>query len=140
MHPEIARQLAQQRRADLARARRAAGRSRPWPWLAAAARLRWLRRAGQPRLSGAAGAGLPQPAAPAGVFGDGTEAYGFRIYLTPREARKLARDCSRLAGRYAGRLADPASRPPGAVPLEVVLLSRRLPEPAGTGRGLPGCG
>ena len=83
---------------------------------------------------------MPQPASPTGVFLDGTEAYGFRIYLTPAEARRLARDCSRLAGRYADRLDDPRRRPADAVPVEVVVLSRRLPEPAGAGRGLPGAG
>ncbi len=137
MHPEFARRLADDHQADLARAA-ARGRAAARPWQAAA--LRWLRLPGRPHLSGGAAARVPQPGAPAGVFLSGTEAYGFRVYLTPAEARRLARDCSRLAGRYADRLDDPGRRPAGAVPVEVVVLSRRLPELAGAGRGLPGPG
>ena len=136
MHPEFARRLADQRQAELLRS--AGGRPRvSGPWRETA--RRWLGHAGRaagkvprPRML--------RPAPPSGVFLSGTEACGFRIYLTPAEARRLARDCSRLAGRYADRMGNPGRRPAGAVPVEVVVLSRRLPEPAGAGRGLPGPG
>lgn len=137
MHPEFSRQLASQRQAGLlrpaARARRP-GRAHRGRWSLTAA-TRWLRRAGWPRPSGGAAAGIPPPARPTGVFLAGPEAYGFRIYLTPAEARQLARDSLALLARFAGRMNEPASRPAGAVPLEVVVLSRRLPGPAGC---LPG--
>ncbi|MGE5133125.1 MAG: hypothetical protein ACM32E_09470 [Gemmatimonadota bacterium] len=137
MHPEFARRLADQRRAELLAARRGSRSREGGSWPGAAGR--WLGRA-WPRRRFAGAARVPQPAPPTGVFLDGTEAYGFRIYLTPAEARRLARDCSRLAGRYADRVDDPRRRPAGAMPVEVVVLSRRLPEPAGAGRGLPGPG
>lgn len=145
MHPEIGRRLAEQHHADLlrsaARARQAKAQRgnrswRDWSWRATA--QRWLRGPGRPRLSGGAATRAPRPAQQPGVFLSGTEAYGFRVYLTPAEARKLTRDCSRLLDRYADRVDDPGRRPAGAVPVELVVLSRRLPEPAGAGRGLPG--
>lgn len=146
MHPEFSRQLASQRQAGLLRS--AAGPGRPGPahrrrtlgagLLGAgplSAAIRWLRRAGRPRLSGGAAAGVPQPAGAPGVFLAGPEAYGFRIYLTPAESSQLARDTLALLARFADRMDEPARRPAGAVPLEVVVLSRRLPGPAGC---LPG--
>lgn len=113
MHPEICRQLAEQHRAELLRV---------------AARARHGRRSWRETV--------PAPA----LSLSATEAHGLRIYVTPDESRKLARDCTRLLKKYARRMADPARRPPDAVPVEVVVLSRRLPEPAGAGRGLPGPG
>ena len=57
-----------------------------------------------PTLAGGAAARVAQPAAaPAGVFLSGTEAYGFRIFLTPAEARRLRRRTIAAALRRGGR-------------------------------------
>lgn len=128
MHPDMISALAAQHRADLLRtaARQRArqpGARRPRPLTAA---FRWLRHMGRPRLSGGAAARGLLPAPLPEALADGPEAYGFRVYLTPAESRRLALHCLALLDRYADRLADPAARPPGAEPLELVLLSRRL--------------
>jgi hypothetical protein len=134
MHPEIARRLADQRRADLLRSAqdsRRAGRS----WRGTA--WHWLRRAGGRRHSGGVSGPL-RPAEPSGAFLARQEALGFRAYLTDAEAEQLIREWMQLLGRFADRAEDPARRPDGAVPFEVVLLGRRVPDLAGAGRGLSG--
>ena len=134
MHPEIARRLADQRRADLLRSAhdsRRAGRC----WRGTA--WRWLWRAGGRRHSGGASR-LLRPAELPGAFLARPEALGFRAYLTDAEAEQLVREWAGLLGRFADRAGDPARRPDGAVPFEVVLLGRRVPDLAGAGRGLSG--
>jgi hypothetical protein len=106
MHPENARIIAGQRWAELAGSAR---RSRRRP--------------------------APPPAGPAasrpGVFLAGPDAFGFRTFLTPAEARTLAAGWAELLAQYAGRVEDPAQRPDGAVPFELVVLGRPVPELVG---------
>jgi hypothetical protein len=153
MHPEIARSIAEQRRAELrrlaqlhrlARQQRAASsqaaqgrlvagqqrtpRRRPAPARLVAAGWRALPR----RRRREPGIGLP------GMFLDRPDAFGFRTYLTAAEARQLAREWADSLSRFADRVDDPASRPAGAVPFEVVVMGRQVPDLAGAARGLPG--
>jgi len=144
MHPEISRRHGEQHRAELhrqAERRRLAARPhRPRParlavfWAAVpfvARRMPALwRRRGH-------GAGAPQ-AAPLGVFMAGPDAFGFRTYLTADEARQLAADWAAMLARFGDRAEDPSRRPEGAVPFEVVVLGRQIPDLVGAGRGLPG--
>ena len=106
MHPENARIIAGQRWAELAGSAR---RSRRRP--------------------------APSPAVPAasgpGVFLAGPDAFGFRTFLTPAEARTLAADWAELLAQFADRVEDPAQRPDGAVPFELVVLGRPVPELVG---------
>jgi hypothetical protein len=88
------------------------------------------------RARGAARRG-PDVALP-GVFTAGPEAFGVRTYLTAAEARQLAADWADLLARFADRVDDPSRRPDGAVPFEVVVLGRQVPDLAGAGRGLTG--
>jgi hypothetical protein len=138
MHPEIARSIAEQHRAELRRLawlRRTAQQQRAArgrrlaapPWLAAGRPL-WSRR----RRGGAGRAVLP------GVFLDRPDAFGFRTYLTAAEAGQLAREWADSLSRFADRVDDPASRPAGAVPFEVLVLGRQVPDLAGAARSLPG--
>jgi hypothetical protein len=83
------------------------------------------------------GAGAPQ-AATLGVFLAGPDAFGFRTYLTADEARQLAADWAAMLARFGDRAEDPSRRPEGAVPFEVVVLGRQVPDLVGAGRGLPG--
>ncbi len=77
----------------------------------------------------------PPPAVPAasrpGVFLAGPDAFGFRTFLTPAEARTLAADWAELLAQFADRVEDPAQRPDGAVPFELVVLGRPVPELVG---------
>ena len=169
MHPEIARSIAAQHRAELrhlagvhrlARQRRLAGRRPGGRWPVAMRRLATMRlvtvRLGRARrrpvlrlpvisLAGArpgrerGPAGVPDIALP-GVFLAGPEAFGLRTYLTPAEARQLATDWAELLARFADRVDDPSCRSAGAVPFEVVVLGRQVPDLAGAGRGLTGPG
>ena len=107
MHPENARIIAGQRGAELAVSRRR-GRRRP-----------------------AAPPASPPAASEPGVFLAGPDAFGFRTFLTPAEARKLAADWADLLSQFADRADDPAQRPDGAVPFELVVLGRPVPELAG---------
>jgi hypothetical protein len=133
MHPEIARHLAQQRHAELMRSARDSRRAgRRWPGSA----WRWLRGAGGRRHSGRES--RLRPAELPGAFLARPEALGFRAYLTDAEAEQLIREWAGLLARFADRAEDPARRPAGAVPFEVVLLGRRVPDLAGAGRGLSG--
>ena len=113
MHPEIARIIAGQRQAELAVSRR---RSR--------------RRPAAPPPAARPPAALPAAGEP-GVFLAGTDAFGFRTFLTPAEARKLAADGAELLSQFADRVDDPGQRPDGAVPYDLVVLGRPVREPAG---------
>ena len=103
MHPENAWIIAGQRRAELAASRRRSRRR----------------------------AAAPPAASKPGVFLAGPEAFGFRTFLTPAEARKLAADGAELLSQFADRVDDPGQRPDGAVPYELVVLGRPVREPAG---------
>jgi hypothetical protein len=134
MHPEFARNLAEQRWAELQRSA-ASGRRQALPTPADG--WRWLRRALWRRGSGGR---LPQPGRLPGVFLDGPEAFGLRTYLTDDEAQQLLRQWAKLVSQFADRTDEPARRPPDAVLFEVVVLGRRVPEMAGSAPGLPGSG
>ncbi len=144
MHPEIARRLGELHRADLHRQaeRRhvAAQLRRP-----KSARLARLLTAGLLGVRRAA-AGHQRGAQPAretalpGVFLDGPEAFGVRTYLTSDEARQLAADWAGLVGRFGDRVDDASRRPAGAVPFEVVVLGRQVPDLAGASGGPTGRG
>ncbi len=110
MHPEIARIVAGHRRAELAVSRR-----------------RSPRRAAAPSPASPPGARQP------GVFRAGPDAFGVRTFLTPAEARKLAADWAELLSQFADRVDDPGQRPDGAVPFELVVFGRPVPELAGAG-------
>jgi hypothetical protein len=163
MHPEIARSLAAQRQDELQRlagrcrlarqqrlaARRRGGENSVMAERAAAARLvvrRLLARLPVVRLTVARpGKARPpvrrgQDIAMQGVFVAGPEAFGVRTYLTAAEARQLAADWADLLAAFADRIDDPSRRPAGAVPFEVVVLGRQVPDLAGAGHGLPGPG
>jgi hypothetical protein len=144
MHPEIARSIAAQRAAELhhlARRQRLAAQcraaGRPSAVSRLLARLRPLaaRQAARPASARAAAA-----AAPPGVFAAGPEAFGLRTYLTAAEARQLAADWAALLAAFADRVDDPSRRPAGAVPFELVVLGRQVPDLVGAARGLPGPG
>ena len=107
MHPENARIIAGQRWAELAVSRRR-GRRRP-----------------------AAPPASPPAASEPGVFLAGPDAFGFRTFLTPAEARKLAADWAELLSQFADRADEPGQRTDGAVPFELVVLGRPVPELAG---------
>jgi hypothetical protein len=142
MHPEIARSITAQRTAELHRLAerhrlatqcRAAGR--PSAASRLLARLRPLaagHAAARPGAAQAAAAG-----APPGVFAAGPEAFGLRTYLTAAEARQLAADWAGLLAVFADRV-DPRRRPAGAVPFELVVLGRQVPDLVGAARELPG--
>jgi DNA-binding transcriptional ArsR family regulator len=50
----------------------------------------------------------------------------FLAYVTPDEARQLIEETDQLLRRYADRIGDPARRPPGAEPVEILQLSYLL--------------
>jgi hypothetical protein len=144
MHPEISRRYGEQHRAEM---HRQAERWRVTARLRRAkpARMARLRAAGAivarrlpaPWRRRARGAGAP-PAAPAGVFLAGPDAFGFRTYLTADEARQLAADWVGLLAGFGDRVQDPSRRPDGAVLYELVVLGRPVPDLVGAARGLPG--
>ena len=74
------------------------------------------------------------------MFAAGPEAFGLRTYLTAAEARQLAADRAGLLSAFADRVDDPRRRPAGAVPFELVVLGRQVPDLVGAARGLPGPG
>jgi hypothetical protein len=143
MHPEIARSMTAQRTAELHRLAerrrlatqcRAAGRPAATSRLLARLRPLMARHAAaRPGAVQAAAAG-----APPGVFAAEPEAFGLRTYLTAAEARQLAADWAGLLAAFADRVDDPRRRPAGAVPFELVVLGRQVPDLVGAGRGLPG--
>jgi len=144
MHPEISRRYAEQHRAEMCRQaerwRLAARLRRPGPVRRA---MLWAtgpfvaRRVPALRRRRGHGAGAAQ-AAPLGVFMAGPDAFGFRTYLTADEARQLAADWAATLARFGDRVEDPSRRPEGAVPFEVVVLGRQVPDLVGAGRELPG--
>jgi hypothetical protein len=163
MHPEIARSLTAQRRADLQRlasrhrlakrlrlaARRPDGEHPAMAARPAAAhpavrrllaRLPVIGPSGARPGRGRGPAAGPQDIAMPGVFVAGPEAFGVRTYLTAAEARQLAADWADLLAAFADRVDDPSRRPAGAVPFEVVVLGRQVPDLAGAAHGLPGPG
>jgi DNA-binding transcriptional ArsR family regulator len=54
-------------------------------------------------------------------------------YVTPEEAEQFKAEMWDLIGRYASRLEDPSRRPPGSLPLEILLVT--YPLDAVTGKG-----
>jgi len=54
-------------------------------------------------------------------------------YVTPEEAEQFKAEMWELIGRYTGRLEDPSRRPPGSLPLEILLVT--YPLDAVTGKG-----
>jgi DNA-binding transcriptional ArsR family regulator len=54
-------------------------------------------------------------------------------YVTPQEAEQFNTELWALIGRYTDRLADPSLRPPGSLPVELLLIS--YPLDAVTGKG-----
>jgi hypothetical protein len=155
MHPELTRSLAAQHAAELHRLagrQRLAAQCRAGGGDSAASRLLARVRLAAARvpvvrlLAGRltpARPGRAQPTAPAalpGVFVAGPEAFGVRTYLTAAEARQLAADWAGLLAMFADRVDDPRRRPAGAVPFELVVLGRQVPDLVGAARGLPGPG
>jgi hypothetical protein len=145
MHPEIAHRIKAQHTAELHRLAerdrlaaqcRAAGRPSAASRLLARLRPVVARQAAErPGPAQAAAAG-----APPGVFAAGPEAFGVRTYLTAAEARQLAADWAGLLAAFADRMDDPSCRPADAVPFELVVLGRQVPDLVGAARGLPGPG
>jgi hypothetical protein len=140
MHPEIARSIAAQRTAelhDLTERERMAAQCRPHARPSAGSRLlARLRPPGARRTAVRPAAAHDAAAgAPPGVFTAGPEAFGVRTYLTAAEARQLAADWADLLTGFADRVGDPSRRPAGAVPFEVVVLGRQVPDLAGATRG-----
>ena len=131
MHPEIARRLGEQHRAELhrqAERRHVAARLRRPP----TARLAGLLTAGlaavRRPLAARRGAAPAAETALPGVFLAGPEAFGLRTYLTGDEARQLTADWVNLVGRFGDRMENASRRPAGAVPFEVVVLGRQVPD------------
>jgi DNA-binding transcriptional ArsR family regulator len=50
-------------------------------------------------------------------------------YVTPEELQQLKEDLHAVLGRFWDRIADPAQRPPGALPVETLLLSYPIEPP-----------
>jgi DNA-binding MarR family transcriptional regulator len=47
----------------------------------------------------------------------------FLLYVTPEELRGAGAEIDAVLRRYSGRLADPALRPPGSLPIEVLVFA-----------------
>jgi hypothetical protein len=156
MHPELTRSLAAQHAADLhrlagrrrlaAQCRRAGGGNSAASRLLTPARLAAARLPVVRRLAARLAPARPGPAqavargALPGVFAAGPEAFGVRTYLTAAEARQLAADWAALLAAFADRAGDPRRRPADAVPFELVVLGRQVPDLVGAARALPGPG
>jgi hypothetical protein len=54
-------------------------------------------------------------------------------YVTPAEAEQFKAEMWELIGRYTGRLEDPSRRPPGSLPLEILLVTYPLDAVTRTG-------
>jgi DNA-binding transcriptional ArsR family regulator len=54
-------------------------------------------------------------------------------YVTPEEAEQFRTEMWALIGRYRDRLEDPSRRPPGSLPLEIVLVAYPLDAASPTG-------
>jgi hypothetical protein len=135
MHPEITRRLATHRRAELAhemsmirnaRLLRGASKSPSGRVPTATGRrvpgwLRGLRPSPARALARAAHRATPA------VFVAEPEAFGIRAYLTTQETSQLMAEWAQHVARYADRLDDPARRPAGAQPFELLILGREVP-------------
>jgi hypothetical protein len=149
MHPEITRIIAAERRAELHRRAVLDRQARQHRLAARQAARQQPAKTGRPAAAGAVrrllsrrpavhlAASGPDMALP-GVFVAGPEAFGVRTYLTAAEVRQLAAGWADLLAQFADRVDDPSRRPPGAVPFEVVVLGRQVPDLAGAAHGLPG--
>jgi len=54
-------------------------------------------------------------------------------YLTAEELKQVKQELHAVLERFRDRLVDPAGRPPGALPVETLLLSYPIESPAGGG-------
>jgi DNA-binding transcriptional ArsR family regulator len=73
-------------------------------------------------------AGYPRPWLEAADDSD------YLSYVTPEELQQLKRELHAVLERFGDRLADPAKRPPGALPVETLLLSYPIePLPGNSG-------
>jgi len=78
-----------------------------------------------PSVRGAAGRGVADAE-------DGHEAADdsdYLTYVTPEELEQLNQELHAVLERFWDRLADPAKRPPGALPVETLLLSYPIEPP-----------
>lgn len=55
----------------------------------------------------------------------------YLTYVTPEELEQLNQELHAVLERFWDRLADPAKRPPGALPVETLLLSYPIEPPPG---------
>jgi DNA-binding transcriptional ArsR family regulator len=70
---------------------------------------------------------------------DAADESEYLFYLTPAELKKLNQEITDLVlTKYQGRLADPAQRPPGSAPVELLTFSFPIRLPAAEGE--PGSG
>jgi DNA-binding transcriptional ArsR family regulator len=69
---------------------------------------------------------------------DAADSSEFLLYLTAGELRQLNDELTRLLTPWLrDRLTDPSRRPPGAVPVELLLLSYPIEMPGRDGNGSP---
>ena len=61
----------------------------------------------------------------------------YLTYVTPEELQQLNQELHAVLGRFWERLADPAKRPPGALPVETLLLSYPIEPPRPPGQSGP---
>jgi predicted ArsR family transcriptional regulator len=54
---------------------------------------------------------------------------GYLTYVTAAELKQVSQELHAVLGRFWDRLADPAKRPPGALPVETLLLSYPMKPP-----------
>ena len=66
-------------------------------------------------------------------WGPAVQASDSTRYLTAAELVEVADEFRAIIDRYAGRLDDPASRPPGALPVSITYYAFPRPELAGLG-------
>jgi hypothetical protein len=64
----------------------------------------------------------------------------YLTYVTPQELQQLNRELHAVLERFWDRLTDPAKRPPGALPVETLLLSYPIEPPVGHGDPRPPAG
>jgi DNA-binding transcriptional ArsR family regulator len=61
----------------------------------------------------------------------------YLTYVTPEELRQLKQELHAVLERFWERLTDPAKRPPGALPVETLLLSYPIEPPPADGGAEP---
>ena len=62
---------------------------------------------------------------------DAAEDSEYLLYATPDELKELTQELHAILGpRYRDRLTDPSSRPPGAAPVELLVLAYPIAPPA----------